>query len=410
MAALQFVTVPGYSALILRRSVQDLALPGALMDRAFEWLSPTDAKWREQKKQWEFPGGATLNFGYLEYEKDKYRYQSSEFDCIEFDELTQFARTQYTYMFSRLRKSSSNPYPVRMRSASNPGNEGHEFVKQRFVDPGDPDRPFVPARVVDNPFIDQESYLFSLAQLDPVTRAQLEQGVWDEPTPEGSYYGKLIEAAEQGGRVGNVPHDPGLLVDTWWDLGIAAGRDSMVVLFTQTYAKEIRLIDSYGNSGEGFPFYAKMLADKGYHYGTHNAPHDIKVKELGTGKSRQEQAGALGLTFEQVPDVGFDSGINAMRTIIPRLWIDKGKNEKLLRAWKNYRKEWDEEHQCFKNNPRKDWTNDYADAGRMLAVGYQEPIQYQPIEVRTGFDARNMPSVVRPSVIMPRIGFNARRY
>lgn len=387
--------------------MQDLALPGALMDRAQEWLGPTDAKWRDQKKQWEFPSGATLNFGYLEYEKDKYRYQSSEFDYIAFDELTQFTKSQYTYLFSRLRKGAASPYPVRMRSASNPGNEGHEFVKVRFVDPGDVGRPFVPARVVDNPFIDQESYLFSLAQLDPITRSQLEHGVWDEPTPEGSYYGKLIEAAERVGRVGNVPYDSALPVDTWWDLGIAAGRDSMVVLFTQTCGKEIRLIDSYGNSGEGFPFYVEVLQKRGYVYGQHHAPHDVKVKELGTGKSRQEQAEALGLRFEQVPDVGFDSGVNAMRTIIPRLWIDRQKNEKLLRAWKNYRKEWDEEHQCFKNNPRKDWTNDWADAGRMLAVGFEEDHRYHigPIEVRTGFDARQMPQVWKVNT-----SFNARRY
>ncbi len=396
MAALQFVDVPGYSALILRRSYQDLSLPGALLDRAHDWLADTGARWKEQDKQWEFPlpygttkDTPTLNFGYLQYERDKYRYQSAEFDGISMDELTQFTATQYTYMFSRLRKTKDSKVPfVRMRSASNPGNEGHEFVKQRFVDPGDPSRPFISARLLDNPHIDQEQYAFSLAQLDPITRAQLEQGVWDEPTPEGSYYGRLLELAAESGRIANVPYEEGLRVDTWWDLGIAKGRDSMTIWFTQTYGREIRVIDVYGNSGEGFPFYAKVLQQRGYIYGTHHAPHDIQVKELGTGKSRQEQAAELGIRFEQVPDVGLDSGINAVRTILGRCWFDKAKCAKGVRALKNYRKEWDEKNQVWKDHPLKNWTNDYADSFRMMAVGWEEARKAEVSRTYTRFDAR----------------------
>lgn len=360
------------------------------MDRARNWLGPTDAKWREQKKQWEFPSGATLNFGYLENEKDKYRYQSSEFDYISFDELTQFTASQYTYLFSRLRKGRDTPFPVRMRSASNPGNEGHEFVKQRFVDPGDINRPFVPAKVADNPFIDHASYLFSLSQLDPITRAQLEHGVWDEPMPEGSYFGNLIELAEKAGRIANVPYEPGLPVDTWWDLGIAEGRDSMTIWFSQNLGREIRFIDCYGNSGEGFPHYAQVLQDKKYRYRSHYAPHDIKVRELGTGKSRQEQAYDLGISFEMVPNVGFDAGINAVRTVMGRCWFDKDKCVVGLRALKNYRKEWDEKNQVWKNHPKKDWTNDYADSFRMFAVGFDDFSNQHlgPPHVESIFDAR----------------------
>jgi predicted phage terminase large subunit-like protein len=79
MAALMYVDVPGYAALLLRRSYSDLALPGALMDRAAEWLSGTAARWDGRDKAWRFPSGASLVFGYLATEADRYRYQSSEF-------------------------------------------------------------------------------------------------------------------------------------------------------------------------------------------------------------------------------------------------------------------------------------------------------------------------------------------
>ena len=134
MAALQYVDVPGYAALLFRRTYADLNLPGALMDRAHQWLGATAARWNAHDHRWTFPSGATLTFGYLETERDKYRYQSSELQYIGFDELTQFPESQYTYLFSRLRRLGDSEVPLRMRSASNPGGEGHEWVRARFVD------------------------------------------------------------------------------------------------------------------------------------------------------------------------------------------------------------------------------------------------------------------------------------
>jgi predicted phage terminase large subunit-like protein len=179
MGALQFVDVPGYSALLLRRSYADLSLPGALMDRAGDWLSGTAAKWSDKTKSWQFPSGATLSFGYLENENDKYRYQSSEFQYVGFDELTQFSETQYRYLFSRLRRLKASRVPLRMRSASNPGGGGHDWVRRRFLDEGAAHgRVFVPARLDDNPHLDRQQYVASLSQLDPITRAQLLAGDW----------------------------------------------------------------------------------------------------------------------------------------------------------------------------------------------------------------------------------------
>ncbi len=180
MAALQYVDVPGYAALLLRRTYTELSLADALMDRAHRWLGGTDARWNAQTHTWTFPSGATLTFGYLENERDKYRYSSAAYQYVGFDELTQFTESQYLYLFSRLRRLRGVSIPLRMRGASNPGGVGHDWVKERFVAaPPSPNRVFIPAKLEDNPHIDKASYMMSLSRLDPVTRAQMLNGDWN---------------------------------------------------------------------------------------------------------------------------------------------------------------------------------------------------------------------------------------
>lgn len=176
--------LPGYAALILRRTYADLSKPGALMDRSKEYLAGTGATWNERDKRWTFPSGASITFGYLQDENDKYQYASAEFQYIAFDELTHFTETQYTFLFTRLRKKHTGALagvPLRMRSASNPGGPGHDWVKRRFVDPRtrQRDRVFIPARLEDNPSLDRDEYLISLANTDPMTREQIQRGDWD---------------------------------------------------------------------------------------------------------------------------------------------------------------------------------------------------------------------------------------
>lgn len=180
MGALQYIDQQDYAAIIFRRTYADLSLPGGLMDRAAEWLGGTDAKWNGTDHRWTFPSGATLSFGYLETENDKFRYGSSEFQFIGFDELSTFAESPYRFLFSRLRRRTESKIPLRMRAASNPGGIGHGWVKQRFLVEGQREgRVFIPAKLGDNPHVDQEQYLQSLNQLDPITRAQLLSGDWD---------------------------------------------------------------------------------------------------------------------------------------------------------------------------------------------------------------------------------------
>jgi hypothetical protein len=180
MGALQYVDVPGYAALIVRRRLTDASLPGGLLARSHEWLAESGATWDESQKSWTFASGATLTFGYLEQANDRYRYQSSEFQFIAFDELTQFSEEEYLYLFSRLRRCLGIEVPLRLRSASNPGGLGHDWVRQRFlVDGRSHQRWFIPARLTDNPYLDQREYEESLRRLDATTRAQLLDGDWE---------------------------------------------------------------------------------------------------------------------------------------------------------------------------------------------------------------------------------------
>ena len=126
---------------------------------------------------------------------------------------------------------------------------------------------------------------------------------------KGSYYTAQLAAAREDGRVTRVPYDPALPVDTDWDLGVG---DSTVIWFTQSLRSgEVHVIDYYENSGEGIPHYASVLQAKRYVYGQHWAPHDIRVRELGTGKSRLETAQSHGIKFQVTPNIGVDDGIAA---------------------------------------------------------------------------------------------------
>ena len=218
MAALQYVDTPNYSAIIFRRTYADLSKPGALMDRSRDWLSGTDAAWNEQKHMWRFPSGATLTFGHLETEKDKYDYQGAEFQFIGFDELTQFKETQYRYLFSRLRRLTGSDVPLRVRSSSNPGGEGHEWVFRRFFSDRAKGRVFIPAKLDDNPHLDREEYRHSLAELDPVTRKQLEDGDWGAKQA-GEYFKR-----EWFETVDASPRDIGRRRVRYWDFAATEAK------------------------------------------------------------------------------------------------------------------------------------------------------------------------------------------
>lgn len=218
MAALQYVHVPGYAALLLRRNFSDLSQPGALMPRLAEWLEGTDARWVERDKTWHFPSGATITFGYMMRDPDRFRYRSAEYQFIGWDELTDFSEVQYTYLMSRLRRLATSPVPIRMRSASNPDGPGAEWVGERFIPydadrkprPLPPGRRFVAAGLDDNPHLDTAEYELSLMALDAVTRAQLRDGDWTVRHLGGMLDRTMLPIIEQ--------RPDGLTLVRYWDV------------------------------------------------------------------------------------------------------------------------------------------------------------------------------------------------
>ena len=184
----------------------------------------------------------------------------------------------------------------------------------------------------------------------------------------GAYFAAELQKAEADGRLTKVPHDPVLRTHTVWDLGVS---DSTCIWFWQQVGREIRVIDYYEASGYGLDHYARVLDGKGYLYGKHWAPHDIAVREFGTGRSRMETAAGLGINFDTVPNLPIKDGVDAARMTIPRMWFDAAKCALGIDALRQYREKVDVKRGVHMG-PLHDWTSHAADAFRYLCVALQE--------------------------------------
>lgn len=180
----------------------------------------------------------------------------------------------------------------------------------------------------------------------------------------GAYYAEAIRTLEAQQRVCAVPYDPMFRVQTVWDLGIS---DSMSIWFFQVVGREVRVIDYYEAAGYGLDHYAGVLTQRGYNYGQHFGPHDIEVREIGTGKSRKEVAAGLGINFDVLPALPVKDGIDAARMTIPRCVFDAKKTALGLDALRQYREKVDEKR-GIALGPLHDWSSHAADSFRYLAV------------------------------------------
>ena len=186
---------------------------------------------------------------------------------------------------------------------------------------------------------------------------------------EGAYYAKQFNNLYAKKQITKVPFETSSLVHTFWDLGV---NDSTTIWFIQQVGREYRVINYYENHSEGLPFYADKLKelenDLGYRYGLHVAPHDIQVRELGTGLSRVEQARSLGIKFETAPKLAIIEGIEAVRAVLPLCWFDEGMCEKGVAHLQAYRKEWDDKYGVWKDRPSHDEASHGADGFRTFAT------------------------------------------
>ena len=186
-----------------------------------------------------------------------------------------------------------------------------------------------------------------------------------EASVKGAVFAEEIRKARDSKRITRVPYDRLALVDTYWDLGVG---DMTAIWFAQSIGMEVRLIDYYENKGQGLDHYAAVLKSKGYNYGRHVAPFDIEVRELGTGRSRQEVAWGLGLYFEIAAKLRLADGINAARLMFARCYFDEEKCREGLEALMNYRWDFNERIDEFKAVPVHDWASHGADAFRYMSL------------------------------------------
>ena len=177
---------PKSKQLILRRTFPEL--DKSIIRQAVEIFPAGLYRYNRQEHTFRLFNGSLIDCGYMTADGDVTRYQSAEYDVIRFDELTHFTEYQYLYMLSRVR--GTNGYPKQIKSSTNPGGVGHEFVKRRFIDAGTPmqeweagngTRLYIPARVQENSFLmaSNPDYIRRLQNLPELERRALLEGDWD---------------------------------------------------------------------------------------------------------------------------------------------------------------------------------------------------------------------------------------
>jgi hypothetical protein len=377
---------PKFRGLVIRRNADDLK---DWIDRAREMYKPMKASFVGQPVEVRFPTGAVIRTGHLKDESAYSKYQGHEYHKILIEELTQIPyESQYEKLLGSNRSTVEGLKP-QVFCTTNPDGPGHYWVKERFqceLPTQEPQilideqtgikrsRIFIPAKLEDNKHLmdADPGYVVYLNNItDEVLKRQWREGSWEDPNIEGAYYAKQIRRMQEEGRIRSHLFDSSTPVDTYWDIGVG---DATSIWFVQQVATEVRVIDFFEAEGEGFSFYARILQNKaqqeneGYVYRYHYAPHDIKVRELGTGKSRLEVAKRLGINFDIVPRLSIEDGINAVRELFGRCYFDLEKTKEGLTALRNYRKEKDEKRQTFKPKPLHDWSSHASDAFRYVAV------------------------------------------
>jgi len=378
-----------YRALVIRRNATDLE---DWIDRAKNMYAPAGGIYTGNT--FTFPSGAKIRTGHLKDDNAFSKYQGHEYQKMLIEELTQIStETDYEKLRASCRSKHRDISP-QIFATTNPDGPGHKWVKERWKIPDEPTGPvitkvptkdgymtriFIPSTLDDNRIL-MESDPNYVNQLDSIQDEELRNawryGSWAGFGIKGAYYKDQLQRAIRENRITDVPYEVAMPVITWWDLGVG---DSTCIGFFQRVGVQWRMIDYYESSGEGLSHYVKVLSDKGYIYSNHYAPHDIIVKELGTGLTRLEQASNYGLDFEIAPKLSIEDGINAVRTRFNTLWIDQTKCARFIECIKNYQKEWDDKMGEFKQKPLHDWSSHGADMLRYWAVtDYSERIDYRP--------------------------------
>ena len=201
-----------------------------------------------------------------------------------------------------------------------------------------------------------------------------------EGSVEGAYYSREIAKARADGRITKIPHQVGVPVNTFWDLG---ANDTTAIWFHQQVAFQHRFLHAYEASGEGLSHYVGLLQrlsiERGFVYGRHFLPHDAEHKKLESmdnidGRCTREILSSHGLSnlvvVPRVDDVTV--GIDLTRQQLSQSYFDGENCERGIDALSQYHKQWDEHTQTFRRHPHHDWSSNYADAFRQFAQGWSQ--------------------------------------
>ena len=380
-----------YQAILFRHTFPDLR---DLIDRSKELYPEIDplAKYDKTAHVWSFPSGARIEFGYMQYESDRFKYRGRAFQYIGWDELTLFPTdVPYRYMLSRLR-SVDPALRCYVRATTNPDGPGFKWVKDYWRIPTEGTatgfsiaveddetgetfyrtRAFIPARLSDNPYLKDSGYRQTLLSMSAEEQAALLRGRWESASIKGAYYATEIEKARAEGRICKVPLLPNVPTNTFWDLGRS---DSTAIWLHQHVGQEHRFVDFEQGSLKNLEYYVQQLQLRPVIWGTHYLPHDAVNKTLA---SRGESILSLlqkmmpAWKFEVVPRVeNMVTGVNQVRAALPACWFDEDRCKDGLSALENYRREFDDRLGDYKPTPLHDWASHGSDAFRQFAQGYE---------------------------------------
>jgi hypothetical protein len=388
---------PNHRAVIFRRNYKDLR---DLIDRA-EVLYPQfikGAHFNGQELVWETPAGAKLEFGYLENDRDRFKYRGRAWNYIAFEELTTWPTEKcWEYLASRCRTTDPT-LPQYVRATTNPDGPGQHWVMKRWgINPeGDPTRiqtevdfeladgsfetrqivrRFIPSLLKDNPHLRGTGYRERLMAMPPEEREALLGGKWMGNRVHGAIFLREMQKARAEGRIKkNLPILQDVPVNTFWDMG---WNDANAVLFHQYAALENRFLHGHQQSGltlaERASYMQAWAAEKGIVYGTHYLPHDAGHKSEQTGKSDVEILQGIwkGQRFVVVPRTHSKPiAINQARTAFANCYFDEEECADLIAALDAYRWTWSEVQQVFTDSPHHGPESNYADAFQGFGQGY----------------------------------------
>jgi predicted phage terminase large subunit-like protein len=336
MLALQYADVPGYNGIVFRRTLVESELGGAVLDVLWNWLSPRigrggDVSYNGSSYTFTFlKYGTSLTMAYLKNEYDHERYKGTSFQTIIFDELTDFVEDQYLFLNRSLRRSATLNIPLRIRSATNPGGAGHQWVKTRFqirkctdccLKDGiwrghNPDYAFMQAKLVDNPHLDQTSYTLSLNNMSTIDRLRMKDGDWD--ISEGARF-KPDWFSNRWELRGAYFHCPQInkswhrsTCDIFISMDVAAStRDGVSnVNFRVNQGKSFTVMSVWARTYDNYLIWLDQIRiqaevpdilDKLISVARVHRPNRIIIDSQGIGKGVAQMAEFLGLPIDPVP-------------------------------------------------------------------------------------------------------------